>query len=102
MRGAGEPSTSQPPIECPPEFLELKNIWAFLWAPLDFIREECSVKDNGRHKKVEKPWRKCFHYGLTLLGLIQKLILPRITSWSSRVKMRGSVPRHLKAKVPIL
>jgi hypothetical protein len=63
MRGAGEPNTSQPSIECPPEFLELKNIWAFLWGPFDFIKEECSVKDNARLRKVEMRWRKCFHYG---------------------------------------
>jgi hypothetical protein len=54
MRGVGEPSTSKPPIECRPEFMTLKNIWAFLWAPLDFIKEECSVKDNARLTKVEK------------------------------------------------
>ena len=39
MRGAGEPSTSKPPIECRPEFLELKNIWAFLWALIDFVKD---------------------------------------------------------------
>ena len=30
VRGAGEPSTSRPRIECPPDFLELKNIWGML------------------------------------------------------------------------
>jgi hypothetical protein len=63
VRGAGEPSTSQPRIECPPDFLELKNIWGMLWVPWDIIREECSVKDGRRLRQVEKHRRKCFHYG---------------------------------------
>ena len=43
VRGAGEPSTSKSRIECPPDFLELKNIWGMLWVPWDIIWEECSV-----------------------------------------------------------
>jgi hypothetical protein len=63
VRGAREPSTSKPPIECSPDFLELKNIWGMLWVPWDIIREECSVKDGHRLRRVEKHWRKCCHYG---------------------------------------
>ena len=78
IRGTGEPSTSKPHIECCLEWKELKNIWAFFWAPIDFSKEECSIKDNTRLKKVEKNWKKCFHYGPILLTLKQKLI-PRVT-----------------------
>jgi hypothetical protein len=35
----------------------------FLWAPTDFIKEECSITDNAGLKVVEKSWKKCFHYG---------------------------------------
>jgi hypothetical protein len=63
VRGTGERSTSKPPIECRPGWKELKNTWTFLWAPTYFIKEECSIKDNARLKKVEKRWKKCFHYG---------------------------------------
>jgi hypothetical protein len=31
--------------------------------PINFIKEECSLSDNARLKKVEKHWRKCFHLG---------------------------------------
>jgi hypothetical protein len=49
--------------------MELNNIWAFLWAPIDFIKEECSIKDNARLKKVKKHWKKCFHYGHNSPGI---------------------------------
>ena len=102
VRGVGEPSTSQPRIECPPNFLELKNISGMLWVPWDIIREECSVKDGRRLRQVEKHWRKCFHYGPnTLLGLTLRLILRQTTSWLSRVRRKEFVRRHLKVKVLI-
>jgi hypothetical protein len=52
--GVEGPSSSKPLVECRSEWKDLKNIWMFLWAPIDFIKEECFIIDNARPKVMEK------------------------------------------------